>query len=124
MCQRRRRNAEILRNGLKETPGLRFQRVMPQAQHAFHHFCVAVDSGEFGMDRDGLAAALNERGIATAVYYRIPPHRQPLFADCVDVAPRTDDLSACSLALPVHHDLTDADLGCIVTAVRHAQRCA
>jgi dTDP-4-amino-4,6-dideoxygalactose transaminase len=120
MCRRRQRNADVLRDRLQAMPGIRFQRIMPAAQHGHHHFCVSIDPDEFGSDREAVAAALKERNICSAVYYRIPPHRQPLFAGSATAAPRTDALCARSLALPVHHDLTDADLDRVADAVRHA----
>ena len=60
--------------------------------------------------RDAAQAALRAAGIASAVYYPRPLHRQPAYAACHDGAalPIAEHLGGRILALPIHPDLTHA----------------
>ena len=119
----RRRNAELLNDGLKAVPGIQPQSLTPGGEHAWHQYCVRVDASIFGMDRDGLAAKLQEDGIATGVHYPRGLNRQPVFQKLYgDVPlPVTDLLATQILALPVHHGLEVDDVSRIVDAVRSAR---
>jgi dTDP-4-amino-4,6-dideoxygalactose transaminase len=72
-------------------------------------------------NRDGLAAALREQGIPTAVYYPLPIHRQGVYSS-YPVAPGglavTEAKAGAVISLPMHPYLTDADQDLIVGAVR------
>jgi len=72
-------------------------------------------------NRDGLAAALREQGVPTAVYYPIPIHRQAPYAH-YPVAPGglpvTEAKAGRVLSLPMHPYLTQADQDLVTDAVR------
>ena len=72
--------------------------------------------------RTGLQAALREAGVPTAIYYPRPLHRQPAYAGHHDgtALPVSDDLSGRILALPIHPDLSDADVERVCDAVTQA----
>jgi dTDP-4-amino-4,6-dideoxygalactose transaminase len=63
--------------------------------------------------------ALRGDGVPTAIYYPRPLHRQPAYAAQHDGAamPVSEDLADRILALPIHPDLTDADVDRICDAV-------
>jgi dTDP-4-amino-4,6-dideoxygalactose transaminase len=75
--------------------------------------------------RDTAQAALQAAGIATAIYYPRPLHRQPAYAVCHDGAalPVSEGLGERILALPIHPDLTDAQAARVVDTLRGASRC-
>jgi len=112
----RRRNAEILRRGLANIRGL-----IPPVErmgygHVYHQYTVKVTKG-----RDRLRAALAARGIGSGVYYPIPVHKQPVYADrgYGNLSfPVSERLCRQVLSLPVHPDLSDSDLARIIQAVR------
>jgi dTDP-4-amino-4,6-dideoxygalactose transaminase len=62
--------------------------------------------------RDAAQAALKAAGISTAIYYPRPLHRQPAYTTCHDGAalPVSESLGSRILALPIHPDLTDAQV--------------
>jgi len=124
MMARRRRNAERLLDGLGNLPGLTLPKWDPRVGHAWHQFCVLVDGGRFGRDRDGLQAFLAERRIGSAVHYPRGLHQQPVFVERFgpSTLPVTERLSQAILALPVHHGLEDADIDAVVDGVRAAAR--
>lgn len=71
--------------------------------------------------RDALADALRKEGVPTAVYYRIPMHKQPAYAAFpADRLPVSEALCAEVISLPMHAYLDDATQDRIVAAVRRA----
>jgi dTDP-4-amino-4,6-dideoxygalactose transaminase len=62
--------------------------------------------------RDRTQAALRDDGVPTAIYYPRPLHRQPAYSAQHDgtALPVSEDLAKRILALPIHPDLTDADV--------------
>ncbi|MBA4788931.1 MAG: DegT/DnrJ/EryC1/StrS family aminotransferase [Rhizobiales bacterium] len=71
--------------------------------------------------RDALADALRKEGVPTAVYYRIPMHKQPAYASFPgDSLPVSEALCAEVISLPMHAYLDDATQDRIVAAVRRA----
>jgi dTDP-4-amino-4,6-dideoxygalactose transaminase len=72
-------------------------------------------------DRDGLAAALREQGVPTAVYYPIPIHRQGVYAGYPTAPgglPVTEAKSGRVISLPMHPYLTEADQDLVIGAIR------
>jgi perosamine synthetase len=120
----RRGNAAQLNAGLAGIPGIRPQKITPQSDHAWHQYCVVVEPKAFGLDRDGLAQALKEKGIATGVHYPRGLHQQPIFEELYGQIslPRTEYLAEHILALPVHHGLTEVQVARIVEAIAGAKR--
>ena len=86
--------------------------------HVFHQYTIEVEA-----DRDGIATDLAAAGIATAVYYPVPVHRQPYILELglggADL-PVTDRASERSLSLPMFPGLTDADQASVIAAIRDA----
>lgn len=72
--------------------------------------------------RDHVQAALKDAGVPTAIYYPRPLHRQPAYANHHDGAalPVSEDLADRIMALPIHPDLSEAQLDHICRSVRVA----
>ncbi|MDB5494391.1 MAG: DegT/DnrJ/EryC1/StrS family protein, partial [Phenylobacterium sp.] len=72
-------------------------------------------------NRDGLAAALREQGVPTAVYYPIPIHRQGVYSG-YPVAPGglpvTEAKAGRVISLPMHAYLTQDDQDQVIAAIR------
>jgi dTDP-4-amino-4,6-dideoxygalactose transaminase len=74
-----------------------------------------------GGRRDALAAHLRSSGVATNVYYAVPLHLQPALAALggqPGQLPRAEAAAAEVLALPIHAELSDAQVARVVEAVR------
>lgn len=71
-------------------------------------------------EREPLQARLKERGVPSAIYYPLPLHKQPAYRDHHDGSrlPVSEDLATRILALPIHPELTDAEVSRIIAAVR------
>ena len=67
-------------------------------------------------------AALQAAGISSAVYYPRPLHRQPAYAACHDgvALPVSEELGNRILALPIHPDLSDAQIKRVAATLRAA----
>ncbi|MGA3401458.1 MAG: DegT/DnrJ/EryC1/StrS aminotransferase family protein [Acetobacteraceae bacterium] len=63
-------------------------------------------------ERELVQASLKTAGVPTAIYYPRPLHRQPAYRDQHDgvTLPVSEDLAERILALPIHPDLTAADV--------------
>jgi dTDP-4-amino-4,6-dideoxygalactose transaminase len=72
-------------------------------------------------NRDGLAAALREAGVPTAVYYPIPIHRQGVYS-AYPIAPGglpvTEAKAQTVISLPMHPYLTETDQELVIGAIR------
>ncbi|MGQ0803887.1 MAG: DegT/DnrJ/EryC1/StrS family aminotransferase [Actinomycetota bacterium] len=71
--------------------------------------------------RDGLVAALADRGIASAVYYPAPLHEQPAYRGCPRAAehlPAAEHLAATVVSMPMHPYLDPTAQDRVIAAVR------
>jgi UDP-2-acetamido-2-deoxy-ribo-hexuluronate aminotransferase len=72
-------------------------------------------------ERDGVQATLAEHGIPTAVHYPVPLHLQPAFeylGKPEGSFPIAESVAARVMSLPMHPNLTEAQLRKIVAALR------
>jgi dTDP-4-amino-4,6-dideoxygalactose transaminase len=108
-----RRYAQLFHDaGLDEIVGLPAE--VPGRGHTFNQYVVRVPR------RDELRASLAERGIGQAVYYPLPLHLQPCFAELgyhEGDLPVAEQASREVLALPVFPELTLAELEEVVAAI-------
>lgn len=106
---------------LADLPGLTLPYRASYGTHVFHQYTVRV-APEVAGGRDGLQAHLRARGIPSMVYYPVPLHRLPVFAEQAgpvhDDLAHTEQAAAEVLSLPMHTELTDEQLAYIADAVR------
>ncbi len=110
--RRRNRLAEIYEHKLRETPGLRAQRIPPQAFSGRKDFAVLCDPAQ-GLSRDELAAALRADNIDTRNYFDPPLHRQRLYAPFHqpyrEPLTNSENASRNVLCLPIHRGVSERD---------------
>ena len=87
--------------------------VTPTAGPAHHIFTVVLEEG---VDRDGVRAALRERGIQTSLHYP-PAHRFAIYAGGAPELPLTDAYAARALTLPLFAGMTDEQQDLVVDAL-------
>ena len=84
--------------------------------HVFHLYVVQTPQ------RDRLQAALQQRGVETAIHYPLPAHLQPVYQGLAEPGslPVTERLAGTVLSLPIYPELTDAEVDAVAAAVREA----
>ncbi len=82
--------------------------------HIFNQFVIRT------ADRDGLKRHLDAEGIGNEIYYPVPFHLQPCFADLgypQGAFPLAERAALESLAIPVYGELTEAQQQTVVSAI-------
>ncbi len=101
---------ELLAEVPVETP---YER--PQARHVYHQYTIRAPH------RDELQAYLQKQGIGTMVYYPVPLHRLPLYADLgypEGSLPASERAAREVLSLPIYPELSDEQIQRVVGAIR------
>ena len=113
----RRRNAARYRQ-LFRAAGLEPAVTLPvepaDRSHIFNQFVIRV------ADRDGLKKHLDQQNIGNEIYYPVPFHLQPCFADLGyrrGAFPHAERAADQSLAIPVYGELTAAQQETVVSAI-------
>jgi len=86
-----------------------------QTRHVYNQFVIR------GANRDGLQAHLKAQGIGSEIYYPLPLHLQPCYADLgykQGDFPVSEKLAAESLALPVYSELSEGDIDYVCDSIR------
>lgn len=87
-------------------------------RHVFHQFTTLVPEGR----REAVQAALREAGVASAVYYPTPLHRQPAFAGYSRVGSlaNSEAVAARCLSLPIFPEMTEAQIDRVADSLKAA----
>ena len=109
----RRRVAELYNQLLADLP-LSTPFTASDRTHVYHQYTLLAD------DREQIKQVLADKGIASAVYYPIPLHRQDVFAEAFkDVSlPVSEDLSKRVLSLPMYPELENGQVEKICQVIR------
>jgi UDP-2-acetamido-2-deoxy-ribo-hexuluronate aminotransferase len=89
---------------------------MKGSTHVFHQYTLTLN----GVDRAGLRAHLESKGIPSMIYYPIPLHMQKAYNDPRYNSgdfPVTEHLCANVISLPMHTELKEDDLAYITSSV-------
>ncbi|GLZ31841.1 pleiotropic regulatory protein [Lentzea sp. NBRC 105346] len=97
---------------LKDLPGI---RKLPRDGVVYYVYVIEAD------ERDGLATHLAACGVGTEIYYPVPLHLQPCFADLGHVPgdfPNAEAACKYTLALPLYPDMSTSDVDRVCEAIR------
>jgi perosamine synthetase len=118
----KRANADWMNRRLATVPGVTPPFRVPEARPTHMLYTCLLDSG-----RDAALAHLNSRGIEARIYFP-PVHRQPVFIRAAQpdrpatVLPVTESVADRMLSIPVHAQLTHAELELIADTLTEAVR--
>jgi dTDP-4-amino-4,6-dideoxygalactose transaminase len=111
--EKRRKNAQFLTENIKSviTP-----KVKEGYEHVWHQYTIRVKDGK---DRDAAVKQLNEAGVGTGIFYPVPVHQQSYIEQMLgaQTLPVAEKLAKEVISIPVHPQLTRADLETIVSEV-------
>jgi dTDP-4-amino-4,6-dideoxygalactose transaminase len=123
--RRRRSLAALYEERLAGAAGIRTPQAPAGCEHSYYLYTIRIAGA--GKDpaqrRNRVAGHLAESGIASAVFYPVPLHLQPLYAP---LGGRAGDLPAAEraasevLSLPIYPEMTAAQVDRVATAVRGA----
>ena len=106
-------------NAFAKHPKITIPARDPKSTHVFHQYTLVLK----GVDRAALQAKLQEKGIASMVYYPVPMHMQKAYTDPrykEGDFPVTEELSSNVMSLPMHTELTEEQLAYIVEGMLEA----
>lgn len=110
------------RNGRLYSKGFENMGVVPpfedgNGMHVYHQYTVKVKN------RERIIEALTKEGIASAIYYPVPLHKQEVYKKDYEglVLPNTEKVSEEVMSLPIFPELTEEEIKTVVSAVLRAQ---
>jgi perosamine synthetase len=118
--KKRRENAALLSNGIRNVKGLTAPYVDTNVKHAFHQYVIRVEDS-YPLGRDELADHLTEKGIGNAVHYPIPIYKQQLYMKLgygETKCPNTEEACRKVLSLPVHPQVNREDIEYILSVLK------
>ncbi len=113
----RRRIAALYRQALAHLEDILLPCESPDAFHVYHQFTIRHP------ERDTVQAALRESNIESVVYYPVPLHLQPMYAQ---LGYREGDLPVAEraagevLSLPIFPEMTEADVAHVAECIEKA----
>ena len=110
--ERRRANAARLHDALSWLPKVTTPTEPPGYRHVYHQYTIRSER------REGLRHFLDRRGVDTGVYYPRAIHEQPAYEDVDPAAPVAVRAAREVLSLPVHPNLSDAQLAHVIDCVQ------
>lgn len=117
-CNERRKVADFYDKAFANNPMITVPYRAPYANHVFHQYTVTLADT---IDREGLIAHLQSKGIPSMLYYPVPCHRQKAFEGkgkvVGDELKITDWLTLRVLSLPIHTEMDQEQLNYITSSV-------
>ncbi|MFX1238979.1 MAG: DegT/DnrJ/EryC1/StrS family aminotransferase [Promethearchaeota archaeon] len=119
--QIRRRNANLLTNGLINIKGITPPKEINNVKHVFHQYTIKIGE-EFHTNRDKVKKMLADKGIGCGVYYPKPLHLHPHFLKFgykQGDFPVAEKISEQVLSLPVHPNVTKEEIEKIISSIKN-----
>lgn len=115
--------AKLYREALGEVEGLRLLPIDDSVKTNYSYFPIFVDQASYGISRDELYLRLREKGIVARRYFyplisSFAPYRD-LPSASKENLPVANLLSDSVLCLPIHHELTQAQIESIIKFIKY-----
>jgi dTDP-4-amino-4,6-dideoxygalactose transaminase len=115
----RQRAAAYYDRAFAGLPQVQIPKRQHNSTHVFHQYTLVVREG----DRDALQQYLGDQGIPSMIYYPVPLYEQEAYKHIIgtpiDRLPVTDELCRRVISLPMHTELTEAQLAVVVEGVKN-----
>jgi len=120
--EKRRRNAELLTQKLKNTTQLVLPTQPRGYRHSWYLYTARIRKGDAQV-RDKIVEGLRKRGVGTAVYYHTPIHMMPYYRQYAEHRlPVTEKIAQQVFSLPVHPGVTERDIDYIARSVKQVTK--
>lgn len=117
----RRKAADFYDQAFAHHPHIQTPYRAPYTHHVFHQYTLTLDGKQdIAAFRNGLQEYLAQHQIPSMIYYPVPAHRQKMFEAFGGAAyhlPVTDWLTDRVISLPMHTELSEAQLQYIANTV-------
>jgi len=116
----RRKNANFLTSNLSKIPGIETPTVENENQHTFSQYTIKVKK-PYPLNHNQLKKKFDKAKIETKIYYPLPLHLQPLFANLgyqKGDFPNAEQTANQTLSLPIHPLVSKKDLNRIVKIIK------
>jgi len=116
--QKRRRNAEMLTEKLRETRQLVLPTEPKGCKHSWYLYTVRVREGNAKI-RNKIVEELRKRDVGATVYYHTPIHLMPYYKQFMrNQLPNTEKVAGQVFSLPVHPGVTTKEVSYVVNSVK------
>jgi dTDP-4-amino-4,6-dideoxygalactose transaminase len=102
---------------LADMPGVVRPTTIVESRHVYHQYTIRLN-GEQENHRDVVQKRLAEAGVGTMVYYPVPIHRLPYYANTQLRLPNAEQASQQVLSLPIWPQITAETQQIVVDALR------
>jgi dTDP-4-amino-4,6-dideoxygalactose transaminase len=111
---RRRAIARLYTDGLSNASNIVTPQEATWAHHVYHVYAIRSPN------RETLREWLVNSGIETGLHYPIPCHAQPVYRNLEGdlTLPKTEKICSEVLSLPIHPEMSDADVEYVISSVR------
>ena len=117
----RKKTANLYREALRGIAGLTFYEDMPGVKHNYSYFPMFIDAEKYGMTRDELYFKMKEANVLGRRYF------YPLISEFStyrglesarkENLPNAHKMADTVICLPMHHELSDADIERVLSCV-------
>lgn len=118
----RQQNADLLNQGLKGLKGITLPVVSKDRTHVYHQYTIRV-TNDCSLTRDELVNYLRGKGVGAGVYYPKPLHAYSHIAKLgykLGHFPKSESAASQVISLPVHPNVSKADVKKIISTIRQA----
>jgi UDP-2-acetamido-2-deoxy-ribo-hexuluronate aminotransferase len=82
-----------------------------RVEHIWHQYSIVIRDPK--LDRDGVVANLRSAGVPSSVFYPVPLHKQPAYAQSRQSLPNAEYAADHVFSVPMHSELTEGDVSFI-----------
>jgi dTDP-4-amino-4,6-dideoxygalactose transaminase len=118
----RRKKAALYSKLIGQIKGIEPPYAAADSHHVFNYYTVRMDRR---LNRDELSEHLNSQGIATAIYYPLSLHLQPVYKPLGYEAgdfPQSERAQEEVLSLPIYPELKDKEIEAIAKAIESCRK--